>query len=173
MGRLNEPTLLSHLLAVAADGDWPDLLSPFRDVRAPEVSLHLAVLVEPYLSFLLEGQKTIESRFAERALIPYRRVDRDDIVLVKESGGPIVGSFVVAAAWFYELDPRSWHELREEFAVALCAQDQFWNERATAQFATLLRVSDVRRLPPVSVPKRDRRGWVVLADRNGAPQLFQ
>jgi hypothetical protein len=33
-------------------------------------AIHLAVFVEPYLSFLLDGTKTIESRFAMRRSIP-------------------------------------------------------------------------------------------------------
>jgi hypothetical protein len=34
----------------------------------------------------------------------------------------------------------------------------FWEERADAAFATLMRVVDVRELPDVHIPKRDRRG---------------
>lgn len=164
--------LLSHLTRSAGEDGWGDLLGPFRQLGPPEVSLHLAVFVEPYLRFLLEGQKTVESRFSIRAMPPYRRVDQGDIVLLKESGGPIVGAFTVAAVWFYELDPASWRDLRRDFAEALCAQAGFWEQRAAAAFATLIRVANVRHMPPIVVPKRDRRAWVVLADRAQGGRLL-
>lgn len=164
--------LLSHLTESAGEDGWRDLLDPFNRLGSPDVSLHLAVLVEPYLSFILDGQKTVESRLSMRAMPPYGRVDAGDLVLLKESGGPIVGAFTAAAVWSYELDPRSWHELQRDFAEALCAQAGFWEQRARAAFATLVRVAEVKRLPPIAVPKRDRRAWVVLADRARGERLL-
>jgi len=164
--------LLTHLTEAAGEGGWRALLDPFNNLSPPDVSLHLAVLVEPYLSFILDGQKTVESRFSIRAMPPYRRVEAGDVVLLKESGGPIVGAFTAAAVWFYELDPSSWRELRRDFTDALCAQAGFWEQRAGAGFATLIRVLDPKRLPPVAVPKRDRRAWVVLADRARGERLL-
>jgi hypothetical protein len=151
---------------------WGALLAPFDEQAAPPVSLHLAVLVEPYLSFILDGRKTVESRFSVRPMPPYGCVDEGDVVLLKESGGPVVGAFTASSAWHYRLDPASWAELREEFTRAICAQDGFWESRAAAEYATLIRITEVRHLAPVAVPKRDRRGWVVLADRNRSDRLL-
>lgn len=164
--------LLTHLTKVAGEDGWRDLLNPFNGLAPPDVSLHLAVLTEPYLGFILNGQKTVESRFSVRAIPPYGRVDAGDVVLLKKSGGPIVGAFTAAAVWSYELAPNSWLELHRDFTEALCAQAGFWEERAGASFATLIRVVEVRRLPPVAVPKRDRRAWVVLADRARSERLL-
>lgn len=169
MGRVStggRHRLLDHLAENADADGWRHVLAPFDVNGSPVVSLHLAVLVEPYLQFLLDGQKTVESRFSVRSMPPYRCVEIGDIVLVKESGGPVVGAFKAAGVWYYRLDPTSWCDVRREFAVALCAQDRFWEERSAASFATLVRVADVHRLPPIAVPKRDRRGWVVLANRH-------
>ena len=165
--------LLAHISAEAKAADWLGLLAPFESGSERTISLHLAVLTEPYLGFLLAGQKTVESRFSVRATTPFGRVARDDVVLVKAPGGPIVGAFTAAAVWHYRLDPRSWHDVRNEFSLALCAQDGFWDLRASASFATLMTVADVRRLPPVKIPKKDRRGWVVLLDRYHPSSLFE
>ncbi len=156
---------LRHLTRSTDDSAWQKLLSPFVGGEVPPVSLHLAVLVEPYLGFILGGQKTIESRFSVRPGPPYGRVDAGDVVLMKASGGPIVGAFTAGSAWDYRLDPRSWRELRSTFAEALCAQDGFWERRAAAEYATLIRVREPRALPPLAIPKRDRRGWVVVSER--------
>jgi hypothetical protein len=164
--------LLPQLKENAHAAGWRTLLAPFDELAAPAVSLHLAVLIEPYLTFILDGRKTVESRFSVRATAPYGCVERGDLVLLKQSGGPVVGAFTASSAWDYHLDPASWAELRRDFAGALCAQDGFWEERAAAEYATLIRISDVRRLPPVPVPKRDRRGWVVLANRHESAYLL-
>jgi hypothetical protein len=164
--------LLPYLKEHADAGAWRTLLAPFDELAAPTISLHLAVLIEPYLTFVLDGRKTVESRFSVRAAPPFGCVEHGDIVLLKQSGGPVVGAFTASSAWDYELDPASWAELRREFAVALCAQDGFWEQRAAAEYATLIRIADVRRLPPVLVPKRDRRGWVVVANRHGTNRLL-
>ncbi len=140
---------LPHLKKSAHEAGRRTLLAPFNEFAVPPVSLHLAVLVEPYLRFILGGRKTIESRFSVRPTPPYGRVDSGDVVLLKESGGPIVGAFTALSAWDYRLDPDSWAHLRREFAVALCAQDGFWEERAAAEYATL----DSRQYGAPSAPR--------------------
>src|ERR1700731_133584 len=62
-------------------------------------NLHLAVFVEPFLSFLLEGRKTIESRFSIHRRPPFECVRKGDIVLVKASGGPIVAVAEISDVW--------------------------------------------------------------------------
>jgi hypothetical protein len=121
------------------------------------------VFVEPYLRYLVEGKKTVESRFSKNKCAPYRAVQPRDILVIKESGGPAVAVCEVAAVWFYNLAPESWDEIRHRFARQLCIDDSsFWSNKATALFATLMQVENVQRIDPIVVPKKDRRGWVVL-----------
>ena len=154
---------------VQGDPFWEGYLRQVTTPHAVRFSLHLAILVEPYLQFILEGRKTVESRFSVRRGAPYECVQRGDVVLLKRSGGPIVGLCQIADAWFYRLDPRSWSTIRQEFTQALCAQDPaFWQARRQASFATLMRLQHVRPLAPLPCAKRDRRGWVIL-QRAAAP----
>jgi len=46
-------------------------------------NLHLAIFVEPYLSFILDGRKTVESRFSSVRCAPYKRVLPGDRSLVR------------------------------------------------------------------------------------------
>ena len=78
---------------------WGALLS---DSQISGRSLHLAILREPYLRFILEGKKTIETRFAKRACAPYKRVSDGDVILLKRVGGNIIGACVVEKVWFYQ-----------------------------------------------------------------------
>ncbi len=146
--------------AIRDDRDWAGRLVKL-DHR--EIGLHLAVFIEPYLSYVMQGRKTVESRFSQRRYPPYGRVSQGDLVLIKKSGGPIVGVCEIGDVWYYQLDPDSWAELRNSFTTALCAQDPaFWEARAAASFATLMRVTAVQPLNPIVCTKRDRRGWIVI-----------
>lgn len=137
-------------------------LEPFRD-RDHESSLHLAVLVEPYLGFVLDGTKTIESRFSLRPIPPFRCVKSGDLVLLKAPAKPIVGMCTVTNVWEYELNDDTWDIVRARFGASIRPQDGFWESRRHARFATLLAIGDVQVTPSIPVAKRDRRGWVVLA----------
>lgn len=154
--------LLADTMRVAVEGNqyWGERLASLPD---DQTGLHLAILIEPYLGYVLAGKKTVESRFAMRRGAPYGRVYRGDVLLLKRSGGPIVGVCEVTDVWFYHLDLSSWGGIRETFSVALCAQDPtFWQDRAAASFATLMRITSVLSCQPTPYAKRDRRGWVVL-----------
>jgi len=156
---------LVNELQSAVEGDvfWESYLSPLPEQAALPFTLHLGVFVEPYLQFILEGKKTIESRFATRRFAPYNQVEQGDVILLKQSCGPIVGVCQVTHCWFYELDPESWETIRRDFTQALCAQDpEFWQQRQAACYATLMRIQFVKAIEPIRFAKRDRRGWVVL-----------
>lgn len=157
-------SLVAELVAaVQGDAFWESRLAPLADDTPPAFALHLGIFVEPYLQYILDGLKTVESRFSTRRLAPYHHVGPGDVLLLKQASGPIVGLCHIAHVWFYRLDPQSWQTIRASFAQALCAQDpEFWTARAHASFATLMRIQHVQAIPPITYQKRDRRGWVVL-----------
>lgn len=68
--------------------------------------VHLAVMVEPYLSRVLDGSKTIESRFSRKKIAPWGRVSSGDVVVLKKSGGSFVAVFETTDATYVELSPR-------------------------------------------------------------------
>lgn len=126
-------------------------------------TVHLAVFVEPFLTFVLQGKKSIESRFSTRQCAPFRRVSIGDIVLLKEASGPVRGICEVAKTWYFDLESVPLADVRERFADGICATDDaFWRAREKADYATLLKLRSVRAVSPIRCPKRDRRGWVVL-----------
>jgi hypothetical protein len=165
-----EQDILRELKAAAlVHQEWATL-APLLD--EPAVSIHLAVMLEPFLTYILDGKKTIESRFAKNAIAPYQNISTGDLVLLK--AGPVVGSFRASAAEFKVLYDGELQRLRADYGEAICARDdEFWESRAEKRYATLIGIRDVRRLPPVGVPKRDMRGWVVLrAAAQPAEDLF-
>lgn len=152
------------------DAAWA---ATFKEAESGRAGLHLAIFEEPYLSYILEGKKTIESRFGVQRTPPFGRVERGDVILLKATSGPVVGIAQAANVWSYRLGVNEWREIRERFGPGLCLENEpdFVAQRSRSRYATLIRLANVRRLSPVAVTKRDRRGWVVLRDA-GAPPAF-
>ena len=153
--------------SVLGDPYWE---SRFSSSTSFTGGLHLAVLQEPYLGYVLEGRKTVESRFAKRRGAPYQCVSPGDAILLKRVSGPVVGLCEVGDVWYYRLTPASWDAIKTTFKQALCMDESgFWVARQNARFVTLMHIVRVRPLEPLSCDKTDRRGWVVV--RASGPRL--
>ena len=152
--------------------NWQAALREWADDYGSS-DVHLAIFVEPYLRYVLDGVKTLESRFSKNRCPPYGRVKPGDVLLLKRSGGPVVGVCRVTRVWFYELNAAKRKEVRARFAEGLCARDEgFWNARAEAAFASIMEIADVRMREPFACEKQDRRGWVVLDANPPQPRLL-
>lgn len=129
---------------------------------------HLAIFIPPFLELILEGKKTVEGRFSKVRCAPFGAVEEGDTVLMKKSGGLVIGSFVVAKVESFEnLTQEKLKELETRYSESLCssADPQYWQRRRASRYATLMRVAESTRFErPFPFPKKDRRGWVVLAE---------
>ena len=140
---------------------WHGRLLCQIEAKQISVGVHLAIFVEPYLTAVLEGKKTIESRFAVTRRPPYRCVEADDYILMKRSGGPVIGLVIAKSAQFYQLSPAVLADLRERYSRQLFAQNEsFWAERAGKHYATLIELDAAVEIDPFPVDKHDRQGWV-------------
>jgi len=129
-------------------------------------SKHLAIFTGPFLDLVLEGKKTIESRFSKVRCSPYGAVREGDIVLMKKAGGLVIGEFTVSRVeTFNNLNETSLREMAEKYGKDLCADadKDFWEGRRKSRYATFLYVSKpIRYDKPFPYPKKDKRGWVVI-----------
>jgi hypothetical protein len=159
-----QPTLVPKLRQnLAQNPFWAEVLGPRNQ---DNFNLHLAIFREPYLRFILEGRKTVETRFAKCACSPYGRVADGDVLVLKRSGGPVMAICIVQKVWFYRLASDSLDQIRQKFGKAICpAADSFWKERKDAAYATLILIGHVTPVQDVEIKKRDRRGWVTFENR--------
>jgi ASC-1-like (ASCH) protein len=127
--------------------------------RAPQ--LHLAVLVAPFLDYILQGRKTVESRFGDTRGLPFGRIMPNDLIMLKRPAGPVVGIARVSRSMSMRLSEESWPQL-QALSDQLCVNDQFWSERRHKRYATIAFLDDMRALPALLIEKTDRRGWVIL-----------
>lgn len=175
MGNISERRqILKRLIAcVPARSAWHRRLLEQIEAEEISVGVHLAIFVEPYLTAVLEGKKTIESRFAVTRRPPYNCIEPDDYILLKKSGGPVIGLALAKSTKFYQLSPTVLADLRKRYARQLFAQDDvFWSDRADKHFATLIELDAAVEIDPLSIKKRDRQGWVTY-DREYLRQNVQ
>ncbi|MCS6940867.1 MAG: ASCH domain-containing protein [Roseiflexus sp.] len=125
---------------------------------------HLAILREPYLSRILAGAKTIESRFLRVRAAPYGCVTVDDTLLLKRASGPIVASARAArVATFDDLTPARIEALLERYADGLRLDDDMRARAQSSRYAVLIWLTDVAPISdPPTISKHDRHAWVVL-----------
>jgi len=137
---------------------------------------HLAIFNPPFLDLILEGRKTIEARFSKVRCAPHGAVHEGDMVFMKESGGLVKGSFVVARVEIFEdLNLEKLKELEESYGGPLCsnADPEYWQRRRASKYATLMYVAEPTRFErPFPFLKKDRRGWLVLEQGEGRQLSF-
>lgn len=124
--------------------------------------VHMAIMTEPYLSWILDGTKTIESRFSQKRIAPFQKVDENDMILLKKSGGDIAGVFEAGAVYcFGGLDSQGILTIRNQYNDKICGSDAFWQSRQICRYATLIEVNSLFVLEPIKVKGKNRQSWIV------------
>ena len=126
---------------------------------------HLAILVQPFLDLILNGKKTIETRFTKVKCSPFQKVKEGDIILLKQSGGQVIGEMIAGRVeYFSDLTPQKFENLKK-YSSEICSEyeDLFWEKRKDARYITFIYVAGVKKYDkPYPFPKKDRRAWVLL-----------
>jgi hypothetical protein len=152
------------------DESWAGHLSHSK-TQTEQVAIHLAVFTEPVLSKLLNGEKTIESRFSINKVTPFGKVHKGDIIIVKKSGGPVVAVFIAGSVRKYQnLTVDQIFKFREQFSESLGmdSDDTFWSDKANAKYATFINVTRLKKVIPFSIEKKDRTAWAVIKEQDVA-----
>ncbi len=124
--------------------------------------IHMAIMIEPYLSWILDGTKTIESRFSQKRTAPFQKAGKKDIILLKKSGGDIEGVFEAGSVYCFDcLDPHRIQMLKDQYNEKICGDDEFWQSRQICRYATLIEVNSLFVLEPIKVKGKNRQSWIV------------
>lgn len=134
------------------------------------IKRHLAIFDLDTAHRILAGKKTIETRFSQKKISPFGEVSVGDIVYIKPVGSELAGQFIISKVIFYDgLDSSDLADIRQLYGKRLSlgsteADDKFFDSKKDAKFGTIIFISQVERFitPPIKIPKKDRRGWVVL-----------
>ena len=78
-------------------------INKIQAIKALDIRrIHIAVMIEPYLSLIQKKKKTVESRFSRNKISPYSRINKGDLVILKKSGGGYVAVFEAGNVKFLE-----------------------------------------------------------------------
>lgn len=124
--------------------------------------IHLGIFVEPYLTYMLDGKKTIESRFSKNKILPYEQIKTEDIVFIKKSSGPVIGYFTIKEVKFYDLSKTPIKEIREQYQNELCVSDAFWEQKKMSNYATLIFVDKIVEFKPLFIRKSGMQSWFMI-----------
>ena len=137
-------------------------LSEIEFAQLENKTWHLGIFTEPVLSYMMEGKKTIESRFSKNRIAPYNKIDKNDIILIKKSGGNIIGYLTIKDIIFFDLNTTSISYIKEKYAEYLCVDETFWEQKKNSNYATLIIIDKVTKLKPFKINKKGMQTWIVL-----------
>lgn len=126
--------------------------------------LHLAIFTPGFIEKIFTGKKTLDGRFSQIRCMPFGTIEKGDLVLMKKSGGPIIGYFIAGEIQFYsELIPNKLKEIALKYWDELAITDEFWREKKNSRYLTLVQIKKPTKFRfPISVKKKNLSGWVSL-----------
>ena len=141
---------------------------------------YLAILLPRWIELILGGRKTIGSWFTKIRCAPYGKINKGDIIYMKEPGKLVKGQFTVAevetldtitsvevleiyAKYGQEIfGMRHFSEEWDEYykSGSLAKDLKHWDK---SNYATLIHITNpIAFAKPFPFPKRDQRSWVLL-----------
>lgn len=125
-------------------------------------NIHLGIFAEPYLTYMLDGKKTIESRFSRNRISPYNNISKEDVVIVKQSSGDILAYFTIKEVLFYDFSKFSIAEVKIKYNKQLCVDENFWIAKKNSNYATLIFIDKIVKLEPFHINKKGMQTWIKL-----------
>src|SRR3990167_2492326 len=99
---------------------------------------HIGIFVGDTIEQILSGKKTVEGRFSSSKIIPYKKVKKGDMILLKQSGGKIIGQAEADNALYFEnLSGSDISKLRQRSEDNMRMGDDFWNAKRNAKVASI------------------------------------
>lgn len=130
------------------------------------MNFHLVILKKNYLDSIINGEKTVESRFMRSKCSPMGKAYPGDIVFLKQSGGRVLAVAKISKVEnFEEFNPLVVDLIADKHNSEILGTDEYWQKvKENCSCGFLAWLEDVREIEPQKINKRDMRGWVVLSD---------
>ncbi len=124
---------------------------------------HLVICVNPFFDMIVSGEKTIESRWANKKIAPFGRLAVGDELIIKKSGEQVFYKSEVKAFKYYNLTPDIAEKVREEYGEKIgTSKFKDWNTYKNKKYLTLIWLGKVEKLKGYKAPKSNGAGWIVL-----------
>jgi ASC-1-like (ASCH) protein len=120
---------------------------------------HLAIMRNPYLRMIIDGKKTIESRFTVNKIAPFHKVSKGDVIYFKQSGKQdIVLAATVTKAEYYE-GAIAFETLRK-YQSEIGIDEEYIQKKSKAKYLSLFWLEYVRWVKCIHFVKHDQRTWL-------------
>ena len=82
---------------------------------------------------------------------------------MKEACGPIQAYFIINDVEYIEVKDMPMQEIEFKYNDEIFQDDLFWKRKRHSNYATLIRVGEVKKLQPFRTDKMIRQGWITYA----------
>jgi len=130
------------------------------------MATHIAILKPRFLSMILAGTKTVESRFGKTDRPPFNQVRPGELIHLKQSGGPFVAVAEAGRVWCQQVDDeRQQRQVFDRFAQRVGVDESYWPMVAGRPFITMIELKAVQRCDAAPAYKpRNMWAWYTLDD---------
>ena len=124
---------------------------------------HVAIFRQPFFNMVLNHEKTIESRWSNKKIAPFKKVQGADTIWLKETSKLVTAKAIVARVEYYELTENIADEINAKYGKQI-GIDKFtnWDEVKRKKYCTLIWLKDVEMVEPFAVSKSHGAGWIVM-----------
>ena len=124
---------------------------------------HIAVVRQPFYDMVINGEKTIESRWSLNKCAPYKKVDKNDIIYLKLPGKSISAVAEVEKVKFYELNASLAEEIKILYGKEIgIYKFENWKTYKNKKYLTLIWLKNVRKIEPLKIEKKNKAGWTII-----------
>ena len=124
---------------------------------------------EPYVTFILDGRKTIESRFHKTKKLPFKKVVAGDILFLKRWGGSLRGLVLIGHTEYHgPMRDGEAEAILRKHRAALAIGESFISEKKNSKYASLLSILDRAATDHIPCTNADGLAWVVLVHKQSA-----
>lgn len=123
---------------------------------------HLAIMRNPWMNYLVQGKKTIESRISQKQIAPWQKVNIGDWIYFRLSGDFVVSHKAAVKDVKYYEGPAIFQKL-EEFKEEICIDDEYIHSKSKCKYLTLIWLDEIISLGLDVFPHRQKgqQAWFV------------
>ena len=129
---------------------------------------HVAILDKKLnlLQKIVNGEKTIESRWYKFKKIPYQNISINEIVYFKNSGEPVtVKAIVEKVLFFKDLENVKIKEIIKEYGKQIGIDISYSNRLSEKRYCSLIFLKDVLEIKPFEIDKKgygNMAAWITI-----------
>ncbi len=119
---------------------------------------------------ILNGKKTIETRFSLHKIAPFGVISKEDLIYMKPPGEEVIGQFRVKKVFSFDgLTEQDIDDIfmkyGNQIGIGQIEEDNKYHiNKKQSKYGTLIFIGDSERFitSPIKIKKSDQRGWMVI-----------